>query len=62
MHRGADSSLRDIDWVKRRWKPSHADSESKLHLIALAFAVARHWPDVSPGNGEASGRAHLSRL
>jgi len=46
MHRGADSSLRDIDWVERRWEPSRAYSESKLYLTALAFAVARHWPEV----------------
>jgi NAD(P)-dependent dehydrogenase (short-subunit alcohol dehydrogenase family) len=46
MHRGADSSLRDIDWVERRWEASRAYSESKLYLTALAFAVARHWPDV----------------
>jgi NAD(P)-dependent dehydrogenase (short-subunit alcohol dehydrogenase family) len=46
MHRGADSSLRDMDWLERRWEPSRAYSESKLYLTALAFAVARHWPDV----------------
>jgi NAD(P)-dependent dehydrogenase (short-subunit alcohol dehydrogenase family) len=46
MHRGADGSLRDIDWVERRWDASRAYSESKLYLTALALAVARHWPDV----------------
>lgn len=46
MHRGGDASLRDIDWVERRWEPSRAYSESKLYVTALAFAVARHWPDV----------------
>lgn len=46
MHRGGDDSLRDIDWVERRWEPSRAYSESKLYLTALAFAVARHWPQV----------------
>ena len=46
MHRGANGSLRDIDWHERRWDPSTAYSESKLYLTALAFAVARHWPDV----------------
>jgi NAD(P)-dependent dehydrogenase (short-subunit alcohol dehydrogenase family) len=46
MHRGGDGSLRDIDWVDRRWDASRAYSESKLYLIALAFAVARNWPDV----------------
>jgi NAD(P)-dependent dehydrogenase (short-subunit alcohol dehydrogenase family) len=46
MHRGADGSLRDIDWVERRWEPSRAYSESKLYVTALAVAVARHWPGV----------------
>lgn len=46
MHREAAASLRDIDWEERRWEPSLAYSESKLYVTALAFAVARHWPDV----------------
>ncbi|MGA7538765.1 MAG: SDR family NAD(P)-dependent oxidoreductase [Steroidobacteraceae bacterium] len=46
MHRSADASLRDMDWVERRWDASRAYSESKLYLTALAFAVARHWPGV----------------
>jgi NAD(P)-dependent dehydrogenase (short-subunit alcohol dehydrogenase family) len=46
MHRGADGSLRDIDWLQRRWEPSRAYSESKLYVTALALAVARHWPGV----------------
>lgn len=46
MHRGAGDSLRDIDWAERRWNPSQAYSESKLCVTALAFALARRWPDV----------------
>jgi NAD(P)-dependent dehydrogenase (short-subunit alcohol dehydrogenase family) len=46
MHRGGSASLQDIDWTQRRWEPNAAYSESKLYLTALAFAVARHWPDV----------------
>ena len=46
MHRGGSASLQDIDWLQRAWQPSTAYSESKLYLTALAFAVARHWPDV----------------
>jgi NAD(P)-dependent dehydrogenase (short-subunit alcohol dehydrogenase family) len=46
MHRGDTSSLRDIDWVERRWQASQAYSESKLHVATLACAVARRWPDV----------------
>lgn len=46
MHRGANGSLRDVDWRERRWDPSAAYSESKLYLTALALAVARRWPEV----------------
>lgn len=46
MHRGGSSSLRDIDWTERRWNSSEAYSDSKLFLTALAFTVARRWPDV----------------
>jgi NAD(P)-dependent dehydrogenase (short-subunit alcohol dehydrogenase family) len=46
MHRGADGSLRDMDWTERRWEASLAYSESKLYVTALAFAVARSWSDV----------------
>jgi NAD(P)-dependent dehydrogenase (short-subunit alcohol dehydrogenase family) len=38
--------LRDIDWKQRSWDPARAYGESKLYLIALAFALARRWPDV----------------
>ena len=46
MHRAGGGSLSDIDWTERRWNASQAYSESKLYLTALAFAVARRWPDV----------------
>jgi NAD(P)-dependent dehydrogenase (short-subunit alcohol dehydrogenase family) len=46
MHRGADGSLRDIDWVDRHWEAGRAYSESKLYVTALALAVARHWSGV----------------
>jgi NAD(P)-dependent dehydrogenase (short-subunit alcohol dehydrogenase family) len=46
MHRGGSGSLRDIDWSERRWNSSQAYSDSKFDLTALAFAVARRWPDV----------------
>jgi NAD(P)-dependent dehydrogenase (short-subunit alcohol dehydrogenase family) len=46
MHRGGSGSLRDIDWTERRWNSGQAYSDSKLYLTALAFAVARRWPDV----------------
>jgi len=46
MHRGGNGSLGDIDWTERRWDATRAYSESKLYLTALAFAIARRWPDV----------------
>jgi NAD(P)-dependent dehydrogenase (short-subunit alcohol dehydrogenase family) len=46
MHRSGGGSLKDIDWLTRRWDATQAYCESKLHVAALARAVARHWPDV----------------
>ena len=46
LHRGGEGSLRDLDWIKRSWDPAKAYAESKLQVMALAFAVARRWPDV----------------
>src|SRR5918993_3117564 len=46
MHRSGTSSLSDIDWTERRWNSNEAYSDSKLYLTALAFAIARRWPDV----------------
>jgi NAD(P)-dependent dehydrogenase (short-subunit alcohol dehydrogenase family) len=46
MHRAGVGSLRDIDWTERRWNASQAYSDSKLYVTALAFALARYWPDV----------------
>jgi NAD(P)-dependent dehydrogenase (short-subunit alcohol dehydrogenase family) len=46
MHRSGTASLDDLDWRARRWNAMQAYSDSKLHVTTLAFAVARHWPDV----------------
>jgi NAD(P)-dependent dehydrogenase (short-subunit alcohol dehydrogenase family) len=46
MHRGGEGSLDDIDWSKRTWDTYRAYSESKLYVTALAFAMARQWPQV----------------
>ena len=46
MHRGGVASLRDIGWTERRWDATRAYSDSKLYVTALAYAVARRWPDV----------------
>lgn len=46
LHRGGEGSLGDLDWTRRRWDWSRAYAESKLHVVALALAVARRWPEV----------------
>jgi NAD(P)-dependent dehydrogenase (short-subunit alcohol dehydrogenase family) len=46
MHTGGDASLDDLQWERRRWNGSQAYSDSKLHDLILAMAVARHWSDV----------------
>ncbi len=46
MHRGGDSSLRDLVWKERPWNGSSAYADTKLHDAIVAFAVARKWPDV----------------
>ncbi|TQF34860.1 daunorubicin C-13 ketoreductase [Bradyrhizobium sp. UNPF46] len=46
LHRGGEGSLDDLDWTRRPWDAGTAYAESKLHVVALAFALARRWPKV----------------
>ncbi len=46
LHRDGEGSLRDIDWATRPWDSARAYAESKHHVAALAFGLARRWPDV----------------
>ena len=46
LHHGGEGPLGDIDWKRRRWDAGKAFAESKLHMVALAFALARRWPEV----------------
>ncbi len=46
LHRSGDASLNDLAWSSRPWSESSAYSDSKLHNVILAFAVARRWPGV----------------
>lgn len=46
LHQGGDASLKDLTWEERSWKGLQAYSDTKLHDVLLAFAVARLWPDV----------------
>ncbi|MGL3106593.1 SDR family NAD(P)-dependent oxidoreductase [Bradyrhizobium sp. BR 1432] len=46
LHRGGEDSLDDLDWNRRAWDSAKAYADSKLHVVALAFALARRWPNV----------------
>jgi NAD(P)-dependent dehydrogenase (short-subunit alcohol dehydrogenase family) len=46
LHHTGTGSLSDMDWTGRQWNAARAYAESKLHVTALAFALARAWPDV----------------
>jgi NAD(P)-dependent dehydrogenase (short-subunit alcohol dehydrogenase family) len=46
LHRSGDVSLQDLAWEKRSWNGTQAYSDTKLHDVLLAFAVASLWPDV----------------
>jgi len=46
LHSHGDASLQDLQWEHRPWNGTQAYSDSKLHDVLLAFAVARRWPGV----------------
>jgi NAD(P)-dependent dehydrogenase (short-subunit alcohol dehydrogenase family) len=46
LHQSGDPTLKDLAWKHRRWQGIQAYSDSKLHDVLLAFAVARRWPAV----------------
>ena len=46
LHRSGDPSLKDLTWEHRAWQGQQAYSDTKLHDVLLAFAIARRWPDV----------------
>ncbi|OKO88274.1 daunorubicin C-13 ketoreductase [Bradyrhizobium sp. NAS80.1] len=46
LHRGGEGSLADLDWTKRSWDSAKAYAESKLHVVALTYVLARRWPKV----------------
>jgi NAD(P)-dependent dehydrogenase (short-subunit alcohol dehydrogenase family) len=46
LHKSGDASLKDLLWKERPWRGQQAYSDTKLHDVLLAFAIARRWPDV----------------
>jgi NAD(P)-dependent dehydrogenase (short-subunit alcohol dehydrogenase family) len=46
LHQSGDASLKDLVWESRPWRGQQAYSDSKLHNVLLAFAIARRWPGV----------------
>jgi NAD(P)-dependent dehydrogenase (short-subunit alcohol dehydrogenase family) len=46
LHRNGDASLKDLTWEQQPWQGQQAYSDTKLHDVLLAFAVARRWPGV----------------
>lgn len=73
-HPDAQPRLDDLTWSARPWDGYHAYAESKLYNIMMAFALARHWPDVRSnalepgwvstrmGGEKATGRMDLAHL
>ena len=41
LHKQGDPSLSDLNWTERPWQGQQAYSDSKLHNVLLAFAMAR---------------------
>src|SRR5271156_6846522 len=46
LHEDGDPSLNDLNWADRPWLGRQAYSDTKLHDVLLAFAIARRWPSV----------------
>jgi len=46
LHRNGDASLKDLTWEQRPWQGQQAYSDTKLHDVLLAFAIARRWAGV----------------
>ena len=44
LHRRGKPDLDDLNWEQRSWRGNQAYSDTKLHDVFLAFAVARRWP------------------
>ena len=45
LQQNGDPSLEDLAWERRQWRGTQAYSDTKLHDVMIAFAIARRWPD-----------------
>ena len=61
LHRSGDATLQDLAWEKRSWNGTQAYSDTKLHDVLLAFAVARLWPDVLSNARELDNQSGMLR-
>jgi NAD(P)-dependent dehydrogenase (short-subunit alcohol dehydrogenase family) len=46
LHQRGDTGLKDLAWESRPWQGQQSYSDTKLHDVLLAFAVARRWSGV----------------
>jgi NAD(P)-dependent dehydrogenase (short-subunit alcohol dehydrogenase family) len=46
LHREGNPSPDDLTWNNRKWNGYQAYADTKLHDVLLAFAVARHYPQI----------------
>src|SRR5271156_6358598 len=46
LHQAGAPSLKALTWADRPWVGRQAYSDTKLHDVLLAFAIARRWPRV----------------
>ena len=46
LQQNGDPTLEDLTWKARAWAGAQAYSDTKLHDVLLAFAIARRWPGV----------------
>ena len=46
LHQSGNPDLSDLNWTRRRWNGMNAYSDTKLHDVLLALAIAHRWREV----------------
>ncbi len=46
LHREGSPLLEDLTWDNKKWNGYQAYADTKLHNVLLAFAAARHFPQI----------------